>query len=127
VDLTCPTALWITPTGQSTHPQSLSLTPPNIPVLQLVLPCLQLPHPAALHPFSGSGWSNIKSAIQKATINNGFVLLSNRGEKENRKRFRCNHNVIYQGYQLLGSTCGGKYEGTSGITVVYRKSTLTND
>ena len=78
-------------------------------------------------PFSGSGWSNLKSDIQKAAINNGFVLFSNGGEKENRKRFCCNHNVIYRGNQLLGSTCGGKDERTSGSTVVYRKSTLTND
>jgi hypothetical protein len=68
-------------------------------------------------PFSGSGWSNLKSDIQKAAINNGFVLFSNGGEKENRKRFCCNHNVIYRGN-----------ERTSGTTaVVYRKSTLTND
>ena len=80
-------------------------------------------------PFSGSGLSNLKSDIQKAAINNGFVLFSNGGEKENRKRFCCNHNVVYRGNQLLGSSChGGKHEHTSGrSTVVYRKSTLTND
>jgi hypothetical protein len=48
-------------------------------------------------PFSGSGWLNLKGDIQKAAINNGFVLFSNGGEKENRKQFWCNHNVIYRG------------------------------
>ncbi|KAI2512498.1 hypothetical protein MHU86_1951 [Fragilaria crotonensis] len=96
-------------------------------------PCPPCPSPSNAFPrtpFSDSpGWSNLKSDIQKAAINNGFVLFSNGGAKGNIKRFCCKHNGVYRKNQLLINTAGvGKNQVSArNAPVVYRKSTLTND